>query len=655
MTEHRRDFLLLVAGALAWAAIGFATPRLVPLAANLENRLADIRLETLTPPEPRHPDIVIVTIEEETLEQFPYRSPLDRAFLAEAIDTLARYGVAALGIDILFDQPTEPAKDQALRRALHAFPALLVNSAGTAASGLTPVQLAFQADFLAGLTLGDASLSADHGGVVRWLATGKATPEGWRDGLAVALARGLGRLPAWTEGAVRAEADIRLGYRPPTPEGDPPFGYFPIDTLAFFPPASFAGKIVLIGANLALDDRHQTPYAYDFSGTSRKVPGVLIHAHMLAQLLDDRTPPDVATWGELAWLVLTVLVALLIVKADLGVWPKVGLFGVGLGLVWLAGFVVYLWSGPLLPLVAPSLAFAGTAGLGEALERRHQFRQKRQIRSALSRYVPRDVASKVADDPNWLSARNERREMSFIFTDIAGFTTLTESMSADELIPMLNRYLDGMSRIVLAHEGTLDKFIGDALVAFFNAPGGQPDHRDRAIRCALALDAYARAFSVESGATGYGIGATRIGVHSGEATVGNFGGDERFDYTAIGDTVNTAARLEGINKVFGTRVLISQATLDGTGGHTVRPVAEVVPKGKTAGIWVYEPVADPAGSAEMVQAYQAAFDKLRAGDDGALTDFARLREDYPQDTVIAFHHDRLRKGSFGTRIVMETK
>ena len=146
----------------------------------------------------------------------------------------------------------------------------------------------------------------------------------------------------------------------------------------------------------------------------------------------------------------------------------------------------------------------------------------------------------------------QRREIATLFTDITGFTTLVETLDPEVLEPLLNDYLAGMTEVVFAHDGTVAKIVGDALHVLFGAPGEQPDHATRAVMCSLALDAFAREFRQAWNERGVALGATRIGVHAGPAIVGNFGGSRFFEYTAYGDTINVAARLESVNKQLGT-------------------------------------------------------------------------------------------------------
>src|SRR5262249_36172245 len=152
----------------------------------------------------------------------------------------------------------------------------------------------------------------------------------------------------------------------------------------------------------------------------------------------------------------------------------------------------------------------------------------------------------------------ERREMTFLFTDIQDFTTFAEQMDTTMLAPMLNAYFDGATRIVLRHGGMVDKFIGDAVFAIFNAPVDLPEHATRAVQCGLDLDNYFEEFRQNSG---WKLGKTRIGINTGTAVIGNFGSSLRFNYTAQGDAVNVAQRLEGANKEFGTRICASADTM----------------------------------------------------------------------------------------------
>ena len=155
------------------------------------------------------------------------------------------------------------------------------------------------------------------------------------------------------------------------------------------------------------------------------------------------------------------------------------------------------------------------------------------------------------------------REVAAIFTDITGFTSLVETAPPEMLGALLNEYVGGMTDVVFAHEGTVAKIIGDAIQILFNAPGDQPDYAARAVACAHDLDVWAEAFRERWKAKGVNFGVTRIGVHAGPALVGNFGGSRFFDYTAYGDTINTAARLEAANKHLGTRICVSAAVADG--------------------------------------------------------------------------------------------
>jgi adenylate cyclase len=206
--------------------------------------------------------------------------------------------------------------------------------------------------------------------------------------------------------------------------------------------------------------------------------------------------------------------------------------------------------------------------------RRRQMAAER-AHASLSRYFSPNLAERLANDVDSMDLGGQRREIATLFSDIASFTALVETLEPDVLGPLLNDYLTGMTDIVFAHDGTVAKIVGDALHVLFGAPGEQPDHAARAVKCALALDDYAQSFRESRCKKAVALGVTRIGVHSGSAIVGNFGGGRFFDYTAYGDTVNVAARLEMANKQLGTRICVSAILAGKMQEFRGRPVGDL--------------------------------------------------------------------------------
>jgi adenylate cyclase len=268
--------------------------------------------------------------------------------------------------------------------------------------------------------------------------------------------------------------------------------------------------------------------------------------------------------------------------------------------------------------------------------------------ASLSRYFSPRLAERLADGSDVAGLAGERREVATLFTDVAGFTRLAESIDPALLTKLLNEYLTGMTDIVFAHDGTVAKIIGDALHILFGAPADQPDHASHAIACALELDAFAQAFRETWKGKGVALGVTRIGVHAGPAIVGNFGGGRFFDYTAYGDTINIAARLESANKELGTRICVSNSAVERAGQFHGRPVGDLVLRGRSEPLRAYEPLTaedDAAG-------YRAAFDKLEASDPAAIAAFAAEVGKRPDDPLASFHLKRLLNGETGARIAI---
>jgi adenylate cyclase len=278
-----------------------------------------------------------------------------------------------------------------------------------------------------------------------------------------------------------------------------------------------------------------------------------------------------------------------------------------------------------------------------------------RAKANLSRYFSPNLADELAENPEFLKLGGERRDLTFVFTDLAEFTPLVESLDPSIIVPLLNEYLDQMTQIVFRHGGTIEKIVGDAVHAIFGAPKEQADHAARGVACAMEMDAFAEAFREKKNAEGLALGVTRIGVHSGNAIVGNFGGELYFDYTAHGDAVNTAARLEGVNKFLGTRVCVSEQVVEQVPDSKGRPVGTLKLKGKSAGLKVFEPLLPHQADAPATESYREAFAKLEAGDAGARQAFAALVGQHGEDPLATFHLKRLLAGETGVAIAFGEK
>jgi len=290
----------------------------------------------------------------------------------------------------------------------------------------------------------------------------------------------------------------------------------------------------------------------------------------------------------------------------------------------------------------------------EALrEARQRQAEAERAHASLSRYFSPNLAQRLGSDTGAAELEGQRREIATLFTDIANFTALVETLEPNVLGSLLNDYLTGMTDIVFDHDGTVAKIIGDALHVLFGAPSEQADHAARAVRCALAMDAYAQGFCERCGKNGIALGLTRIGVHAGPAIVGNFGGGRFFDYTAYGDTINVAARLEAANKQLGTRICVSATLAEKVEGFCGRPIGDLVLRGKTEALRAFEPLTEAQYEAPATKAYLEAFAKLEAGDPGAMAAFASLVGSQPHDQLAGFHLKRLLNGAKGIRIAME--
>ena len=283
--------------------------------------------------------------------------------------------------------------------------------------------------------------------------------------------------------------------------------------------------------------------------------------------------------------------------------------------------------------------------------RRRQIEAER-AHASLSRFFSPEIARRLAADVEG-GMEVQWRDVATLFTDITGFTSLVESAAPQTLGELLNEYVGGMTEIVFAHEGTVAKIIGDAIQVLFNAPGDQPDYATRAVACAHDLDAWAEDFSARWRARDVNFGATRIGAHAGPALVGNFGGNRFFDYTAYGDSINIAARLEAANKHLGTRICVSSGVAEAAENFQGRPVGELMLRGRSEPLRAFEPLPRAKFEAPVTALYSEAFAKMEAGDAAAMPAFAALVGMHADDPLAGFHLKRLLNGAKGIRMQLE--
>ncbi|MGB6430807.1 MAG: adenylate/guanylate cyclase domain-containing protein [Candidatus Acidiferrales bacterium] len=416
-----------------------------------------------------------------------------------------------------------------------------------------------------------------------------------------------------------------------------------------FAPGTFKGKIVLVGASATgIGDLRSTPYG------GLDYPGVEIHANVIDNILNrhslKRGPKQVA-WD----------IALIF------------FFGIPVG-VWLAfGGPRWLWA-PLLLLVPfafgvydaflhdwwlnftmPALLLVSNVGLVALYRALIEEKEKRKVRGAFQQYLSAEVIRRLLESPELLEPR--RTEITVMFSDVRGFTTISEKLDAQELAALLNQYLNDMTRIVFDRGGTLDKYIGDAVMAFWGAPIEQSDHAANACRAAVEMMQRLAPLQRQWQSEGKPHLDIGIGLNTGAASVGNMGSALRYGYTALGDTVNLASRLEGLNKDYGTHILVSETTFEQVTDETAaqadgaqfvfRELDLIRVKGKTQPVGLYELIGerDALGDSADLDERLAQFARGRAlyrerRWAEAQSVFASIAERWPDDGPARVFRDR---------------
>jgi adenylate cyclase len=406
------------------------------------------------------------------------------------------------------------------------------------------------------------------------------------------------------------------------------------DVLSGAVPASeFAGKIILIGATaLDLHDNQITPVSDRIA-----MDGVEIHANTVQTILEGkflRLESKLESFVWMAALVMVLAVLLMNMRIVLGIAALV------VGVCGYMGFVFWRFDqGVIMNLLYPPLGMIIVYVVVLGYKYLFESRQKQFIRKALGYYLSEPVMREVLNDPKRLSLGGQRKEISVLFSDIAGFTSISEKIPAETLAILLNKYLTRMTRVVFKYNGVLDKYIGDAVMAFWGAPIEDENHPYLA--CETALEMQKEILNVKKDWSEHldVDFSVRVGINTGEAVVGNMGSDMRFDYSLLGDTVNLGSRLEGINKEYGTLVIISGSTYEKVKERVVaRLIDTVAVKGKEKGVPIYELMslgsADFA-QAELIREFEEARGMYHEGEfKSALKKFNLLANKYPNDGPI---------------------
>jgi len=352
------------------------------------------------------------------------------------------------------------------------------------------------------------------------------------------------------------------------------------------PSDSLRGKIAFVGATeVGIYDLRPTPF-------DATLPGIEIHATMAANALEKRflRYDGVTQQLEIACILLLPLILGLLLAFAPGTIIGIICMSALTGMFAIFNYTMFSKAFHDMTLIYPFAAIALTYLLSEAWRNLVVERKGKQLKKAFSSYVSPDLVKQIEKDPDKLVLGGEQRELSILFSDIRGFTTVSESLTPPELVTLLNEYLTPMTRIVLEEHGTLDKFIGDAVMALFNAPLDVPQHAHHA--CVAAVRMMKELTRLNTGFAERGMHTLDIGIgiNTGPAVVGNMGADIRFDYTAIGDSVNLASRLEGLNKYYGSHILISEDTRKQVTDNSFvfREVDRVKVKGKHLPVVMYE-------------------------------------------------------------------
>ncbi len=600
-----------------------------------QERLSDSLFVAKSP----NSNIIIIAIDDKSIAkigQFPW----SRVVWAKLLDQLSDRNnkPASIGLDVSFLEKGKDNEDLSLAASLHKLGNVTISAEINPDSEvLTPIDILSKE-----AAVGIANTNADSSGVTRFVKLQvTSTQNNHYDGFAYQVARTylskMGKPTIFLDNLPARLPNIRINFI------GPPGSYLTYsfsDVLDGTAPVRvFKDKVVLIGATAPdLHDNQLTP-----TSGNNFMSGVEIQANAVQTLLDQRF---LVSEGRFTTILSMFLLAV-IVSSILILFPLVPMIVAFIFLI--IGFiawVIYSFDhGTIRNIIYPFFTIV-LIGLTNIIYKYvSEVRKKQFIKRAFSYYLSESVMSEVLSNPSKLKLGGERRNLTVLFSDVVSFTSISEKMAPETLSGLLNEYLTKMTEIIFKYKGVLDKYMGDGVMAFWGAPMKEPDHP--LLACLAALEMYEKIGEIKMNWIKKGVNFDiRIGINTGDMVVGNMGSDQRFDYTLLGDNVNLGSRLEGINKEYGTHIIMSESTWIRVKESAIARKLDVVAvKGKEKGIAIYELIGVKSQSID--QAFLAEFEDARSDYENgkfstSLEKFKYLSKKYPYDSPVKVYIERLR-------------
>ena len=622
-TGQRAGILIALIVAATLSVLHFMNVRFLEV---LEAKTLDMRFNLRGKIQPGQ-ETVIAAIDEKSINKLG-RFPWPRSVWGRVVDRLSEEGARVIVFDVFFTEPENVESDDMLQQAIRRSGRVVLpvvfdfTETGYKESGFTDKQLDFMIPSAYAVikntdapftplsakmvlptmirfstyakSLAQINMIPDGDGTLRWEMLAIEYHGDYYAPIGLQAAR-LYQGLEMTDLALDYAGSVQLGdTKIPTDNYGRmlinyrgPAGTFPVYSISDIldrtaPPGAFKDKIILIGPTaIGIYDLRVTPF-------SNNMPGIEKHASVVDNILHRDFIHQTET---------NIYVLIIVFAGVLGIaLPRLGAkSGVVLFLalfIGYLGFVYYLfvakgiWFNVVYPAFSLFFGYTSQTAYRFFMEER----RARDIRKMFSSYVSKRIVDELIRDPSKAKLGGDRKEITVLFSDIRGFTTFSEKHEPEEVVSLLNEYLGAMTEIVFEYEGTLDKFVGDAIMALWGAPVGQPDHAERAVKCALAMIKKLKELQAKWTAEGKYAIDIGIGINTGDMVVGNMGAEgKKMDYTVIGDNVNLGARLEGLTRKYNNHIIISEYTYAKV-KHVVeaKELDSVTVKGKEKPVVVYD-------------------------------------------------------------------